>query len=285
MGQKFDSFFHKLKFKYKISILNENTLEESWSLHLSRLNVILFCFGVAVVYFFLIAVLLIETPFRTFLPGYYSSESMRKQVMKEALTMDSLENQMALQQKYVALVQDIIAGNVKPDSTADLDSLTKKDYSNLDLNPSKNEKEYTDKYEKQSKEEIVDAQDYDSDRPAYTYFLHNPATGNITNHFDPAASQYGITMNLRPHSNVCAALGGTVIFSGYSTEQLYTLQIQHKDNVLTVYKCTMPFIARVGDSVRPGQAICAAPQQDACNLTFEIWESGRPINPETYMRF
>lgn len=284
MAQKFDSFFHKLRFKYKISILNENTLEESWNLHLSRLNVILFCFGIAVIYFFLIALLLIKTPFRTFLPGYYNSETLRKTVMKDALVLDSLETEVASTNKYLEMVKYIVAGDIKPDSLVSKDSLANAGPAVVNVNPSTREQKFNKKYEEQSKSQILDLSNSE-DRPAFSFFLHQPASGVITQHFDPSVSQYGIAMNLRPNSNVCAALGGVVIASGYSREHRYSLHVQHRDNVITVYECTMPFLPRMGDEVRPGQAIALSSQHDACLFCFQIWEDGHPVNPESYLSF
>ena len=283
MGQTFDSFFHKLRFKYKISILNENTLEVSWHLHLSRLNVILFCFGVAVIYFFLIAFLLIKTPFRTFLPGYYSGEAMRKKVMAEAIVMDSLENEVKLHQQYVAMVQKVIAGEVRPDSLANKDTLGTSDYAHVNTKPSDKEREYIEKFEKNSKTDFRES--HDTDRPAYTYFMRMPAQGVVTKHFNPVEQQFGVGLNLKPNSNVCASLGGTVTFEGYSRDHMYTVQLQHGDNVVTVYKSSSPFLVRDGDIVRGGQAIAVATQKDVTEFVFEIWESGQPVNPENYLQF
>ncbi len=54
MGKKSNgkSFLQRMRFKYKIAILNENTLEEVWRIRLSKLSVFFVCFFVAIIYFF-----------------------------------------------------------------------------------------------------------------------------------------------------------------------------------------------------------------------------------------
>ena len=48
MGKKANgkSFLQRMRFKYKIAILNENTLEEVWRARLSKMSVFLFCFSI-----------------------------------------------------------------------------------------------------------------------------------------------------------------------------------------------------------------------------------------------
>ena len=67
------AFWNNFRFKYKLTIINENTLEEVVGLHVSKLNG-LSVLLTALAFLFLIAALIITlTPLRNYLPGYMNS--------------------------------------------------------------------------------------------------------------------------------------------------------------------------------------------------------------------
>ncbi|MCD7712882.1 MAG: M23 family peptidase, partial [Firmicutes bacterium] len=84
------SFWHQVRFKYKLSFFNEDTLEDVWSFRLSRLSaftsLLLFAFLIIV----FTALFIIKTPIRNFLPGSVDVE-VRKEIVHNALRADSLE--------------------------------------------------------------------------------------------------------------------------------------------------------------------------------------------------
>ena len=73
------SFWKRIRFKYKLSFINENTLEEVWSFRLSQLSVFisLGVFAFSLVAF--TALIIIMTPIRNYLPGYLDVE-VRKEI-------------------------------------------------------------------------------------------------------------------------------------------------------------------------------------------------------------
>ena len=116
-------FWKDIKFKYRLTITNENTLEEVASLYVSKLN------GISILLFvllglFLVAALIVSfTPLRNYLPGYMNSE-VREQVVNNALRADSLQQVLERQNLYVMNIQDIFRGDVKTDTVQSMDSLT-----------------------------------------------------------------------------------------------------------------------------------------------------------------
>ncbi len=69
-GSKFKSFLQKIRFQYRVSVLNENTLEESWHVRLSRFSVFMFASTFVLLTFILLTILIFTTPIRHYLPGY-----------------------------------------------------------------------------------------------------------------------------------------------------------------------------------------------------------------------
>ena len=51
-----------MRFKYRISVLDENTLEEAWHVRLSRLSIFLYVCVFIIVTFLILAVLIYITP-------------------------------------------------------------------------------------------------------------------------------------------------------------------------------------------------------------------------------
>ena len=85
--RKNKAFWNNIKFKYKLTIVNENTLEEVVGLHVSKLNGISVLLSVLTVLFLIASLIVAFTPLRNYLPGYMNSE-IRAQVVDNALRVD-----------------------------------------------------------------------------------------------------------------------------------------------------------------------------------------------------
>ena len=72
--KKSKAFWNNIKFKYKLTIVNENTLEEVVGLHVSKLNGISVLLSVLTVLFVIASLIVAFTPLRNYLPGYMNSE-------------------------------------------------------------------------------------------------------------------------------------------------------------------------------------------------------------------
>ena len=105
------SFWHRIRFKYKLSFFNEGTLEEVWSFRLSQLS----AFAMLALFAFLLiaftAFIIIKTPIRNYLPGYLDVE-VRKEIMQNALRADSLERMIQIQSLYLNNVAGVLSGGV-----------------------------------------------------------------------------------------------------------------------------------------------------------------------------
>lgn len=102
--------FQKLKHKYRLVILNDDTFEEKISLRLSRLNVFSIV-GVSIIFLITAVTLLIAfTPIREFIPGY-ANVNVRKTGLQNALKVDSMEVVLAEKQLYIDNIKNIIQGN------------------------------------------------------------------------------------------------------------------------------------------------------------------------------
>ena len=117
------AFWKDIKFKYKLTIINENTLEEVVGLHVSKLNGISVLLSVLTLLFVIASLIVAFTPLRNYLPGYMNSE-IRAQVVENALRADSLQRLLERQNLFIMNIQDIFRGEVKADTIHSIDSLT-----------------------------------------------------------------------------------------------------------------------------------------------------------------
>ena len=117
------AFWRNIKFKYKLTVINENTLEEVIGIHVSKLNGFSVLLAACTVIFLLAAIIIVFTPLRNYLPGYMNSE-VRSQVVTNALKADSLVEALERQNRYIMNIQDIFSGKVKADTVQSIDSLT-----------------------------------------------------------------------------------------------------------------------------------------------------------------
>lgn len=276
------SFLHKLNFKYRLTIFNENTLEEAWHIRLSRLSVISVCFAVAVIYFLIIAVLIIKTPLRSFMPGYTDANDLRKQVISQAVLLDSLQEQAKINDHYLAMLQKVVTGDIEVgDSSASLKDVVKMDMSKVQNNPSERENQYCSQYEI--------AQRYATNskisETSRNRIMHRPALGVVLKGFDPYSGVNGVTVSVDPLESVYSVLDGSVVFNGYSAHNRYCLQIQHSEGLMSTYKFTQPFLKRIGERVSAGEILATMRAGDPTEMTFELWNNGQPVNPNDYISF
>jgi lipoprotein NlpD len=281
--------FQKLKKKFQLTIFNESTLENFFSLRVSLLDGIFMAASLALIVFFLSWLLMAHTPLRAFLPQDLDPR-LRQQMMQEAVRVDSLSDVLDRQAKYLKVINGIISGNIP------MDSLRKKEgkitIDSLAMNklelmpPTKRELKFREEYEENEKYNLSILNQKDAVR---NILLYPPLKGKVTGKFNPRLNNYGIrieTSNLQPS---VAVLDGTVLFAAYTSDYDYVLQIQHNNDYISVYKYNTELLKKQGDKVKAGEAIGMVGENPARSglpvLQFELWQKGIPLNPEEYIVF
>ena len=101
----------RMKIKYAVSVLNENTLEEIYRVRLSGYNFFVLLMLFFIVLFILYSCLIIFTPLRNLLPEN-TDYALRKEVVSHAIAIDSLQRIVDLNQRYLDNVNGIFSGEV-----------------------------------------------------------------------------------------------------------------------------------------------------------------------------
>ena len=282
---RFSSFLQKLRFQYRVSVLNENTLEESWHVRLSRLSVLVYASSLVLATFILLTLLIFATPIRYYLPGYGESGD-RSNIINESMLADSLLHDAKLQSGYLNVIRSIFEGRIKPDSIAELDSVQFKQLADKHLEKSSSEKEFVKEFEDKEKYNLATIeQNYNEN----VFVFFRPTKGVISSTFDMAEKQYGISMITSIGETVQSVLAGTVIYAGFTFDFSYVIQIQHENNYISIYKNNSRLLKKVGDNVRAGEGIAItgneASAKAGSQFYFELWQMGKPVNPEDVIIF
>lgn len=283
------TFWKRLHFKYRLSVMNENTLEEIWKINASMFSGVALLSAFAIFLIGITSFFIIATPIRYYLPGYLDSE-IREQAIRTAFRTDSLQEELNTKDVYIRNLQAVFEGKildldsvktVRPDTI----SIPENDPS---LQKSEKEREFVKRYEEEERYNLSTLPSYLSGSNESTIFF-KPVSGVVVKSFNPTKNQYGITLKITPTKTVSAAMEGTIMFAGYDINKGYTIQIQHKNGYVSTYTNNSLLLKDVGGKVRTGEAI-AVIGSDKDNKAeifaeFELWYKGSPVNPEDYILF
>lgn len=284
MKNKRKAFWKNIKFKYKLTIINENTLEEIVGIHVSKLNGLSVLLSAVTVIFLITAVIIAFTPLKNYLPGYMNKE-VREQVVTNALRADSLQWLMERQRMYIMNIQDIVSGSVKADSVHSIDSLTVVRSEEL-MERTQAEDEFRKQYEESERYNLTSL---DNAQAITGLMFVRPTRGMLSSEFDANKKHFGIDVAASPNESVLATLDGTVVLATYTADTGYLIQVQHAQNLVSVYKHCGILLKQVGDVVKAGEAIAlvgnTGEKTTGPHLHFEIWNRGRALDPTKYIVF
>jgi len=112
----------RLRNRYRLVIMNDDTYEEVATFKLNRLSVYIAMSTMFVVLVGLTVALIVFTPLKYYIPGY-GSQSERREMMNMKVRVDSLEQQLRYRDAYWANVKKVLTGDLP----------TNKDTTNLEV--------------------------------------------------------------------------------------------------------------------------------------------------------
>jgi murein DD-endopeptidase MepM/ murein hydrolase activator NlpD len=277
--------YSRLRNRYKLVLLNIDTFEERFSLLLTPLNVIVLSgtivFSITVIAFTLLG----WTPLRYYLPDYAEDVRVKKLAVEAAFKADSMEIALAQRDAYIQNIRMLIEGRI---DTAVFDSALLKTVDPLDV-------VYTRSPEDSMLRNEIEKEDLLNLNPNFNrdvksaYLLFPPISGTIMDRFDAENNHYGVDIAAPKDATIKAVDDGTVLIAAYTAETGYVLQIQHDNDLISIYKHNSTLLKKEGDKVRAGEAIAIIGEtgeySSGPHLHFEMWKKGVPVNPEIYFSF
>ncbi|MCH8903343.1 MAG: M23 family metallopeptidase [Bacteroidetes bacterium] len=281
------SLLARLRNRYRLVILNDETFEEKASFRLSRLNIYVLLSSMIVVIAGIVLTLIAFTPLKVYLLGY-DEVTIKEQLVQLNLKIDDLEEQMLVKDYFIQNLINITKGNIdtipptmiKPESFDDQLINNDKPFYDAILK---------DEFEEEDRDLLMDKHVTAKDENIANLFLFTPIQGYLTNGFDGSENHYGVDVVAPENSIVKATLDGTVILASWTLETGYVIGIQHANNLTSFYKHNSVLLKKIGNFVRAGDVIAyignTGEYTTGTHLHFELWYNGIALDPAEYILF
>ncbi len=283
MSKKFRS---RLMRKYRLTIHNENKLENVLGFYISPLWVILSLFFSFLLVAGVIYLILAFTPVIEYLPGRINNQT-RETLVNYNLKIDSLKEVAEKQDRYLANIKNLMEGNHTIDSVLNAPELPSTD--EISIVTSELEKEFAAAFEEREKYNLTSYAT--SVGTLQELNLYRPTSGVVIRNFSPQERHYGVDIAENPGESVLAIHGGTVVMSDYTAKEGYTIAIQHRENLVSIYRNCHRLLKEVGDKVSAGEVIATLGSSSDKEgetkpyLHFELWHRGKALDPNIYIAF
>lgn len=277
-----------LRSKFRMVVMNDETLEERYALRLSPMNVIVF-FGTIMLALIIITLYLIAfTPLREYIPGYADVNMRRNMIMLSHKT-DSLEKQMHAENLFLNNFKKVMLDTIKT-SGEQTDTMQTALYDSIrHLQRSEDDSLLRLLVESQDQFNISAANDKSFSTGIGSYYFFTPVKGTITTPFSMVKKHFGVDVVAKPDEGIKCALDGTVVIANWTSETGYIIGVQHSNNLFSLYKHNSVLLKSAGDHVKAGEVIAivgnTGEYSSGPHLHFELWYNSSPVNPLDYMTF
>ncbi|MDD4058316.1 MAG: M23 family metallopeptidase [Bacteroidales bacterium] len=275
-----------LRNKFRFSIFNDTTHEE---LFVFRANGLMMLLSILLSIIFIVlsvTILISYTPLREFIPGYPDAQT-RREIVQNALKLDSLEKTVKLWDFQLNNIQRIATGQ----PPLELEDITMKQ----DTASSEGIRGTISKEDSLLRLEVMKQEQFnigsETNRVNQIEGLHffPPVKGIVSDGFNLATNHPYIDIAAPANSVISTVLDGTVIMAAWTDETGFTIQVQHSNDLISIYKHNSKLLKRTGDKVKAGAAIALVGNTGSLStgyhLHFELWYKGTAVDPSKYINF
>lgn len=271
--------------RFRISLVDDMSHRQLWMLRFTRNGLIVTLASVVVVTFVLVFSLIAFTPVRTFIPGYPDAHTKRAAI-NNAIKIDSLERVISTWAVYSGNLKKVLAGEEPVDIDSLIRSMAKDDA--LEVSAGMHDKDSLLRENVHQSEQFGLAESQRRNMPIEGLHFFVPLKGVISQNYDKLRHPY-IDITAPANSVVMSVLDGTVINAGWSDDSGYTIQIQHSDDVISIYKHNQKLLKKTGDKVTAGTPVALVGNTGSLttgdHLHFELWYKGDAVDPTKYINF
>ena len=271
---------------FRLSLMDAATHERLWSLRFTKPVFVAAIVASALVLIMIVYSLIAFTPIRTSIPGYPDARS-RRVAVQNARAIDSLQTKVIQWELYTENLRRVIAGEPpisidgmvlgSEGSAASVsdsvflalrDSLLRADVSR--------------------KEQFEVSSTASRSLPIEAISFYSPIKGVVTNPVRKNIHPW-VDVTAPSGSPVYAVLDGTVLFTAWDDAAGYTVVMQHRDDIVSVYKNNRQLLRKTGDKVKAGTPVGILASSSSLtkgdHLHFELWSSGEAVDPAEYISF
>ena len=271
---------------FRVSVVDDASHRQIWERKFTRGSFIAAIISTLVILALIAYCLLAFTPLRTTIPGYPNAQTKRDAI-QNAIKIDSLENIISRWELYSINLGRIVDGEepYRIDSTI---------LASQEGRLSGLEEEYLAGKDSLLRQTVMQEEQFSisggEGRQLTIEGMHffTPLSGVVSQGFDPVLHPY-IDITAPAGSVVLSILDGTVIFAGWNDESGYTIQIQHANDIVSIYKHNQKLLKKTGDKVSAGASIALVGNTGSLttgdHLHFELWYKGDAVDPTEYISF
>jgi murein DD-endopeptidase MepM/ murein hydrolase activator NlpD len=270
---------------FSISVRDNEAHKYLWSIRFTKTG-----FFITIISFLVMVIaatycVIAYTPVRTFIPGYPDARTKRTAI-QNAIKVDSLEKVIYRWELYSENLKRAVEGKapIRIDSVV---NASKKEGAPVadEAEMARKDSLLREQVKKEEKFEISERGR--KDLPIEGLHFFTPLKGVISQGYDPVHPYIDITAPTG--SVVKATLDGTVIYAGWSQDSGNTIQLQHSDDIVSIYKHNEKLLKKVGEKVKAGTSIAlvgnTGDNTTGTHLHFELWHKGETVDPTMYIKF
>ena len=292
-ASKLRNWFNRTQEKKRIIILDVDNYEEKRSYTTSKFNVFVLLSFFTILLGFLTFALISYSSLKNLIPGY-PNPTQQQEIKNKSIVIDQklsdLLNKTEKEKSYINNVMQILNGSIPIDE---------KDTSWKKLKPSSNSNtNEISSSEKSMREKVQNREKFDIDvipggalksEVLPELLLFPPIKGEITNKMNISSGHYGVDIIAPKNEAVSSILNGTIIYHNWSPNDGHVVHIQHKKNLISIYKHNSEILKEIGDFVESGEPIAivgnSGKHSTGPHLHFELWHNGYPLDPEIFINF
>jgi len=283
VNAKFREFLAKLLKDYRLSIYDNNNLTEVYTSTVSRLSIWVILLFISLISVSITLILLFYTPMKRSIPGY-PSRHMSEMIQYNSIMVDSLQEEINKRDNYLQKIKSVIRGEIIEDTVSNTEGKN----TEVAIRPMKNDSIF---------DELISTDKNRTSNQKYESNVENltkinfipPAKGIVTNKFNASPGHFGTDIVGSKNSHITATLDGTVIFAEWTISTGYVVELQHQNNLVSIYKHNSDVLVKQGDRVTAGKVIAVMGNEGELStgphLHFELWYNCKPIDAEKYIHF
>ncbi|MEC7062760.1 MAG: M23 family metallopeptidase [Bacteroidota bacterium] len=292
-ASKFRDWFNRAQEKKRIIILDVDNYEEKRSYTTSKFNVFIILSFFTILLGFLTFALISYSSLKNLIPGY-PNPTQQQEIKNKSIIIDQklteLLSKTEKEKSYINNVMQILNGSIP---------INEKDTSWKKINPNANSNtNEISSSEKSMREKVQNREKFDIDvipggalksEVLPELLLFPPIKGEITNKMNISSGHFGVDIIAPKNEAVSSILNGTIIYHNWSPTDGHVVHIQHKKNLISIYKHNSEILKEIGDFVESGEPIAivgnSGEHSTGPHLHFELWHNGYPLDPEIFINF
>ncbi|MDQ3392530.1 MAG: M23 family metallopeptidase, partial [Bacteroidota bacterium] len=241
---------------YLLVIRNEENFSEKTTFSFNYAKLLVFLVT-AFIIFLTISLYLAKTILAQWMDPRYAELETNRKVLQLVMEVDSLEQISHQKDLLIANINYIISGeesNVEDYKLAQEDEKIKNLSQEINLYSlpsidSQFRKEFED-----SGEELVTVKGQDSRELSEIYFFQ-PLSGIVSSTYNAKLDHYGVDVVSKKNEPIKSVADGTVIFSSWTQDAGYVIAVQHRSNLISIYKHNSALLKKIGHFVNAGEII------------------------------